>query len=59
MLERERKQKEEERRVPHFSNLNEDPALSGKLQHFLKPGVSVIGNGKDGTVPDVVINGMK
>ncbi len=34
--------KEEERtRTPHLSNLNEDPALTNKLVHLIKPGVCV------------------
>ena len=30
---------EEERQIPHFSNLNEDPALNGKLIHLAKAGL--------------------
>ena len=30
---------EEKARMPHFSNLNEDPALTNKLVHMIKPGV--------------------
>ncbi len=41
MIEREKKHEEEEKRIPHFSNLNEDPALNGKLRHLARTGKSV------------------
>ena len=28
----------EKAKMPHFSNLNEDPALTNKLIHMIKPG---------------------
>ena len=37
-MEREKKAEEEEKRIPHFCNLNEDPALNGKLIHLARPG---------------------
>lgn len=40
---KEKQQEEEERNMPHLSNLNEDPALVGKLKHMLKPGKSNLG----------------
>ena len=30
---------EQKARMPHFSNLNEDPALTNKLVHMIKPGL--------------------
>ena len=38
MVERERLEREEEKRIPHLSNLNEDPALVGKIHHTCKQG---------------------
>jgi hypothetical protein len=35
---KEKQQEEEERNQPHLSNLNEDPALVGKIKHVLKSG---------------------
>ena len=34
----EKKAQEEEKKTPHLSNLNEDPALIGKIQHLIKSG---------------------
>ena len=59
MQEREKKQEEEEKKMPHFSNLNEDPALMGKLVHLCRPGTSKVGNGKDGGTPDMLLNGLR
>ena len=28
----------EKAKMPHFSNLNEDPGLTNKLVHMIKPG---------------------
>ena len=36
---KEKQHLEEERQIPHFSNLNEDPALNGKLIHLAKAGL--------------------
>jgi hypothetical protein len=35
---KERKLAEERADVPHIWNLNEDPALTGKIVHLIKPG---------------------
>ena len=40
MREREKLSQDEEKRIPHFSNLNEDPALIGKLNHLIHPGTN-------------------
>lgn len=29
--------------IPHFWNLNEDPALAGMIIHFARPGIVVLG----------------
>jgi hypothetical protein len=57
MMAKEKLEKEEEKKIPHFSNLNEDPALSGKLVYLVKEGcrreviylftISCRGNSKD------------
>jgi len=36
--EQEKKEKELRKTTPHFWNLNEDSQLSGKINHFIKPG---------------------
>ena len=59
MLAREKKQEEEEKKMPHFTNLNEDPALAGKLVHLCHPGSLKIGNSKDGATPDIALNGPR
>ena len=59
MRRKEQEAEEEEKRTPHLSNLNEDPALSGKLLHMIKKGRSVLGNSKDGSQPDIVLNGPR
>ncbi len=33
-----RQREEEKNKMPHLSNLNEDPALTNKLLHMFKPG---------------------
>ena len=59
MQEKEKQVNEEEKTKPHFSNLNEDPALSGKLRFILHEGSHQIGNGKDGPTPTIVLNGPR
>ncbi|KAK2152327.1 hypothetical protein LSH36_333g03043 [Paralvinella palmiformis] len=59
MLEKERQQEEEEKKMSHFMNLNEDPSLTGKLVYLCRPGTLNIGNGKDGTTPDITLNGLR
>mmetsp|Transcript_18371 Transcript_18371/g.18347 ORF Transcript_18371/g.18347 Transcript_18371/m.18347 type:complete len:726 (+) Transcript_18371:426-2603(+) len=43
---------------PHFSNLNEDPLLSGYIKHQFKPGRNVIGKKNPGSPPDIIIEGL-
>ena len=40
MMAKEKQEKEEEKKIPHFTNLNEDPALSGKLVYIVKEGIN-------------------
>ena len=35
---KEKREKEEAKKIPHLSNLNEDAGLTGKLQHLCMPG---------------------
>ncbi|EDQ92679.1 uncharacterized protein MONBRDRAFT_14025, partial [Monosiga brevicollis MX1] len=39
-------EKEKRKQVPHFWNMNADPALSGVVAYFLEQPTSLIGNGK-------------
>lgn len=59
MLEKEKQSEEEEKKIPHLYNLNEDPALVGKIRHMVRNGMLKIGNGKDGSDPDIVLNGPR
>lgn len=59
MMRREKEAEEEEKKIPHLLNLNEDPALTGKLCHLLKGKSITIGNGKDGTKVDIMLNGPR
>ena len=43
---------------PHFSNLNEDPFLSGNIKHSFKEGRNVIGRRNDQSPPDIVVEGL-
>ncbi|ELT96154.1 hypothetical protein CAPTEDRAFT_129452, partial [Capitella teleta] len=56
---KERQQEEEERQQPHLSNLNEDPALVGKIKHVIKTGQHRMGNAKDGSRPEIILNGPR
>lgn len=45
--------------VAHLVNLNEDPALSGVVIHFLKDGQNLIGRkGTEGAGPDIALSGL-
>ena len=59
MVRREKEAEEEEKKIPHLSNLNEDPALSGKLCHVLKGKTISVGNAKDGIKADITLNGPR
>uniref|UniRef100_A0A2P2I1T5 Kinesin-like protein 6 n=1 Tax=Hirondellea gigas TaxID=1518452 RepID=A0A2P2I1T5_9CRUS len=51
------KKKEEERlKKPHIYNLNQDPQLSGRIVHILRPGTTTIGNRK-GSPSDITMMG--
>eukprot|EP00049_Salpingoeca_infusionum_P014008 m.261034 g.261034 ORF g.261034 m.261034 type:complete len:963 (+) comp15570_c0_seq2:394-3282(+) len=43
--------------VPHFWNLNADPALTGVISHFVETDMCVIGNGQDDSV-NIVLKGL-
>ena len=44
--------------IPHFWNLNEDPALSGMILRFCKPGKTNIGSAKATKAPEIQLNGL-
>ncbi|XGW16793.1 hypothetical protein V3C99_001881 [Haemonchus contortus] len=44
--------------IPHFWNLNEDPALTDVIVHFLPPGQVTIGNKTAEPAPMVQLNGL-
>lgn len=52
-----KKKSEQRKTMPHFWNLNEDPALTGIICHFTAQGDTKIGNNR-GKNPDMVLNGM-
>ena len=43
---------------PHIFNLNQDPQLSGRIIHILKPGATTIGNRK-GVESDITMIGPR
>ncbi|XP_072041898.1 kinesin-like protein KIF28P [Amphiura filiformis] len=57
-LEKERKKREEMKVIPHFWNLNEDPALTGMVVHFAPPGVTRVGNNKADPQPEILLSGL-
>ncbi|XP_060594339.1 kinesin-like protein KIF28P [Ruditapes philippinarum] len=44
--------------IPHFWNLNEDPALTGMIVHFIKPGKNRLGNKTASPPPEIQLNGL-
>ncbi|XP_052801903.1 kinesin-like protein KIF28P [Mya arenaria] len=44
--------------IPHFWNLNEDPALTGMIVHFANEGTSRVGNKNASKKPDIMLNGL-
>jgi hypothetical protein len=56
---KEKRALEEEKKIPHLYNLNEDPALTSKIRHMLRGNTLHLGNGKDGTTPEIVLNGPR
>ncbi|KAL4221955.1 hypothetical protein ACF0H5_018006 [Mactra antiquata] len=44
--------------IPHFWNLNEDPALTGMIVHFARPGKSRVGNKQASPAPEIMLNGL-
>ena len=56
---KEKEEQELEKVIPHLSNLNEDPALEGRIVHWIKIGTWTIGNGKQDSNPAIIISGPK
>ncbi|KAL4226051.1 hypothetical protein ACF0H5_014039 [Mactra antiquata] len=55
---KEKKLEQQKRKIPHLINLNEDPALSGKICHFIKAGlVTTIGNTNSSNSPEIILHG--
>ncbi|KAL3831683.1 hypothetical protein ACJMK2_023406 [Sinanodonta woodiana] len=44
--------------IPHFWNLNEDPALTAMVIHFCNTGTSRIGNKSASPKPEILLNGL-
>lgn len=59
MADKEQAAEKELQEFPHLINVNEDPALTGKVIHILRPGQKlVVGNNRDkNKIPDIVMNG--
>ncbi|XP_071502786.1 kinesin-like protein KIF28P [Diadema antillarum] len=57
-LRKERNKQEEMKVTPHFWNLNEDPALTGMIVHFVKPGLTKVGSDKASPAADIVLSGL-
>ncbi|CAH1783605.1 unnamed protein product [Owenia fusiformis] len=56
-IKEQKKEEEDVKKYPHFWNLNEDPALCGKIIHFTKSKKETVGNGKGGSNPTICLNG--
>nr|XP_006817089.1 PREDICTED: kinesin-like protein KIF28P-like [Saccoglossus kowalevskii] len=54
----EQKKQEQMKVVPHFWNLNEDPALTGMVVHFIHDGKSHIGNKNADPAPEILLAGL-
>ena len=54
LKEKENQEKRREKSIPHLSNLNDDPALVGKIIHLINPGT--YGEQEGGV--DVVVDGL-
>eukprot|EP01147_Barroeca_monosierra_P010210 gene10210-2367_t len=52
------REKEKRKTVPHFWNLNEDPALSCVIAYFIEKDEVIIGNGKGDVEPDILLKGV-
>ncbi|XP_041367866.1 kinesin-like protein KIF28P [Gigantopelta aegis] len=57
-LQEEKKKQEERKVVPHFWNLNEDPALTAMVIHFCRPGKCRVGNKSASPTPEILLNGL-
>eukprot|EP00057_Strongylocentrotus_purpuratus_P008662 XP_011663136.1 PREDICTED: kinesin-like protein KIF1B [Strongylocentrotus purpuratus] len=57
-LAKEKKKHEEMKVTPHFWNLNEDPALTGMIIHFIKQGLTKVGSDKAHPAADMVLSGL-
>ncbi|KAL5013938.1 hypothetical protein ScPMuIL_008208 [Solemya velum] len=57
MLAETRRGEEEKKKFPHLLNLNEDPALTGKVYHLIRSGIVGIGNNRTTPKPDIVLHG--
>lgn len=53
-----KKNLENKKSVPHFWNLNEDPALTGMILQFCNPGKTNIGSSKAEKTPEIQLNGL-
>eukprot|EP00163_Fabomonas_tropica_P030977 TRINITY_DN720_c0_g1_i9.p1 TRINITY_DN720_c0_g1~~TRINITY_DN720_c0_g1_i9.p1 ORF type:complete len:1000 (+),score=355.26 TRINITY_DN720_c0_g1_i9:680-3679(+) len=57
--EEEKKIKDKKGTTPHFSNINEDPALTGAVVHFIKEGDGAVTKvGKKEGNPDIILRGL-
>ncbi|CAG2218584.1 Kinesin heavy chain,Kinesin-like protein KIN-14Q,Kinesin-like protein KIF18B,Kinesin-like protein KIF3B,Kinesin-like protein KIN-12D,Kinesin-like protein KIN-7I,Chromosome-associated kinesin KIF4,Kinesin-like protein KIN-12B,Kinesin-like protein KIN-12E,Kinesin-like protein 5,Kinesin-II 85 kDa subunit,Kinesin-II 95 kDa subunit,Kinesin-like protein KIF15-A,Kinesin-related protein 3,Kinesin-like protein unc-104,Kinesin-like protein KIF18A,Kinesin-like protein KIN-14P,Kinesin-1 heavy chain,Kinesin-like protei len=57
-LEEDKKKNEDRKVIPHFWNLNEDPALTAMVIHFCNDGKSTIGTKNAQPPPNIQINGL-
>lgn len=57
-LEEDKKKSEDRKVIPHFWNLNEDPALTAMVVHFCPEGKSTIGTKNAQPPPNIQINGL-
>lgn len=53
------KKAEQVKVTPHFWNLNEDPSLTGMVNHLCLEGTTAIGTDKAKKAPGILLKGLK
>ncbi|XP_069105023.1 kinesin-like protein KIF28P isoform X2 [Argopecten irradians] len=57
-MEEDNKRQEDRKVIPHLWNLNEDPALTAMVVHFVNEGTSKIGNKKASPPAEITLSGL-
>ncbi|KAI0211658.1 Kinesin-related protein 1 [Lamellibrachia satsuma] len=57
-IEATKQKKEQQKTIPHFWNLNEDPSLTAMIVHFTPKGKTRLGSSKANPPPDITLAGL-